>query len=157
MASPLRTGRSLVTMLTSMGAAALLLATLVSAAGCGGEEADPTALDGTSWRLARWSESAQDPADFTITAQFDDGRVGGQSAVNSYGGPYTTGPAGEFSTGEIVSTMMAGPAPAMRAEQTYLELLQAAATYEVVAGTLTLYDEFGAEALVFASSPPTDE
>jgi heat shock protein HslJ len=132
--------------LMATGVAALM----VTAGACGGEETDPAALDGTGWKLMSWSESAQDPDEFTITASFADGRVGGTSAVNSYGGQYTTGPGEAFSTGEIASTMMAGPEPAMRAEQTYLELLGAAATYELAGDTLTLFDEFGDEALVFA-------
>jgi heat shock protein HslJ len=121
-------------------------------AGCGSEDAAPD-LDGTAWTLATWSVSSIDPADFTITASFADGRIGGTSAVNSYGGPYTTGPDDAFSTGEIASTLMAGPEPAMRAEEAYMELLQAAASYEVAGGTLTLFDEFGDAALVFESAP----
>ena len=67
--------------------------------------------------------SSQDPNDFTITAEFKDGRIGGTSAVNQYGGPYTAGDDGSISFGDLVSTMMAGPEPDMKAEQIYLELL----------------------------------
>ena len=66
------------------------------------------ALAGTSWRLTGWSVSSQDPNDFTITAEFKDGRIGGKSAVNQYGGPYTAGDDGSISFGDLVSTMMAG-------------------------------------------------
>ncbi len=128
---------------------AALAAVAVLGGACGGGDTDVATLDGTNWKLVRWSDGGQFPADLTITASFADGRVGGTSAVNSYGGPYTTGPEDEFSTGEIASTMMAGPEPAMRAEQTYLELLQASATFALAGDMLTLYDEFGDEALVF--------
>ncbi len=122
---------------------------VVALAACGGGDATAE-LDGTSWRLAGWGDDSLDPAKFTITASFADGVVSGTSAVNSYSASYTTGPDGEFSTGEIASTTMAGPEDAMRAEQVYDELLGAAASYELAGDTLTLFDEFGDAALVFA-------
>ena len=118
-------------------------------AACGGEEETPD-LDGTSWTLTGWSVSSLDPNDFTITASFADGTISGTSAVNSYAGPYATGPDDEFSTGDIASTTMAGSEDAMRAERVYIELLGAVASYEVAGDTLTLFDEFGDEALIFA-------
>jgi heat shock protein HslJ len=129
----------------------LVLPCALTVIACGGDDAAPD-LDGTSWTLTGWSVSSLDPADFTITASFADGTISGTSAVNSYSGPYEVGPDDEFSTGDIASTMMAGPADAMRAEQLYFELLGAAASYQVVGGTLTLFDEFGDEALVFATT-----
>ena len=39
---------------------------------------------GTSWRLAAWSASSLDPADFTLTAAFADGQISGRSAVISW-------------------------------------------------------------------------
>ena len=138
--------------------APLVAATLIAfAAGCGSGSGgdgsgDAVSLEGTSWRLSGWSVSSQDPADFTITAQFTDGRIGGTSAVNSYGGPYESGADGAFSVGELVSTMMAGPEPDMRAETTYLELLRAATSYKVEDGTLTLLDAGGNESLISASA-----
>lgn len=136
------------------GVVLLLLTPVVAAlfsGGCGGEDRSPD-LDRTSWTLVRWSEEGQDPAGFRVTAAFADGQVSGKSAVNSYGGPYTTGSQGEFATGDVASTMMAGPQPAMRAERAYFELLTAAASYQEVGDTLTLYDEFGDEALVFTTA-----
>ncbi len=134
----------------SLAAGLLVTAAL---AGCGTDEA---ALDGTSWKLVRWNETALDPADFTITADFEDGRIGGTSAVNNYGGLYETGADGAFSVGPLSSTMMAGTGDAGRAERVYLELLEAAASYEVVGDTLTLFDESGDPVLVFASVPAAD-
>lgn len=138
----------------SVFAAAVLVAVSACALGtvaCGGGDDSP-GLDGTSWTLTGWSVSSLDPNDFTITASFADGVVSGTSAVNSYSGPYTAGPDDAFSTGDIASTSMAGPEDAMRAEAAYHELLTAAASFAVVGDTLTLYDEFGAEALVFSTA-----
>ena len=109
-------------------------------------------LEGTSWKLTGWSISSQDPNDFTITAEFKDGRIGGTSAVNQYGGPYTAGDDGSFSVGELVSTMMAGPEPDMRAEQSYLKLLAEAKQYAVDGKTLTLSDANGNESLIYTAA-----
>ena len=108
-----------------------------------------TSLDGTSWRLTRWSASSPDPADFLINAQFRNGEIGGNSAVNSYGGPYKAGLLGAFSAGPINSTLIAGPEDAMRAEQTYLELLDRASHYERTDSTLVLSEENGTALLTF--------
>lgn len=109
-------------------------------------------LDGTAWRLVAWPESALDPQDFTITAEFEDGRVGGTSAVNSYSGEYRTGSGGSFSVGEIVQTLMAGPEEDMRAEAAYLERLRTAGSYRLDDTRLTLYDSGGNESLVFEAA-----
>jgi heat shock protein HslJ len=144
-----------------LAGAALLVVALAAtvAAGCGsgsggsdGGSTSATSLAGTSWQLTGWSVSSQDPNDFTITAEFKDGRIGGKSAVNQYGGPYTAGDDGSFSVGELVSTMMAGPEPDMRAEQTYLKLLAEAKQFKVDGKTLTLSDGNGNESLIFTAT-----
>ena len=142
--------------------AALLGVALAAAvvAGCGsssggaggGGSTSAASLAGTSWKLTGWSVSSQDPNDFTITAEFQDGRIGGKSAVNQYGGPYTAGDDGSFSVGELVSTMMAGPEPDMRAEQAYLKLLAEAKQFKVDGGTLTLSDANGNESLIYTAT-----
>ena len=128
----------------------LLLLLVAGFAGCddGGSSGGDGALAGTSWRLSGWSASSLDPADFTINATFDDREIGGTSAVNQYGGTYTA-KAGNFSTGALSMTEMAGPEPAMRAEQIYLTLLAQARRYERTAGGLVLRDANGNELLVF--------
>lgn len=149
----------------ALTAAAALLALVAVATGCGssdggsdGGSTSAAALEDTSWRLTGWSVSSQDPNDFTITALFADGRIGGTSAVNQYGGPYTAADDGSFSVGELVSTMMAGPEPDMQAEQTYLELLAAVKSFRLDGDTLTLSDGSGNESLVYTratASPGT--
>jgi heat shock protein HslJ len=141
----------------------ILLAVLAVSAGCGSSSGgssggggdSPTsaaALAGTSWRLTGWSVSSQDPDDFTVTAEFKDGRIGGTSAVNQYGGPYTAGDDGSISFGDLVSTMMAGPEPDMKAEQTYLKLLAAAGEFRIEGDTLTLSDAQGNDSLIYSRS-----
>ena len=127
---------------------------LLAAAGCGGSGGEPVTLDGTAWGLSGWTLSSLDPNDFTITAAFADGKISGKSAVNTYGGPYTEGPGDAFSVGELVSTMMAGPEPDMRAEQAYLTLLAQAKSYMLKGGGLTLFDENGNESLIFEAREP---
>jgi heat shock protein HslJ len=136
-----------------LAAAALLAVAVAVLAGCGSSSsASQPSLDGTSWKLTGWSVSSQDPGDFTITAEFRDGRIGGKSAVNSYGGPYTAAEDGAFSVGELISTMMAGPEPDMRAEKDYLTLLAAAKQYAVDGQTLTLSDANGNDSLIFTTA-----
>jgi heat shock protein HslJ len=124
--------------------------TLLVCTGCGGQETDPAALDGTEWRLERWSANGLDPASFTITAVFADGAVGGTSAVNSYSGSYTTGRGDAFTVGPLAGTKMAGEPEATEAEAAYLRLLAEAASFEQTGDALTLFDAEGEASLVFA-------
>lgn len=105
-------------------------------------------LDGSSWTLVAWSASSADPAAFTITVEFDDGMIGGQAPVNSYGGGYSARGDGRIEIREIASTLMAGPEPAMRAEALYFELLGQVDRWRADGDTLTL-SEGRAERLVF--------
>jgi len=124
---------------------------LLAAAGCGGSGSNAHALDGTIWRLSGWTLSSLDPNAFTITAHFADGKISGNSAVNTYGGPYTAGPGDAFSVGDLASTEMAGPEPNMRAESAYLTLLSQAKSYKLDGRGLTLFDQNGNESLIFES------
>jgi heat shock protein HslJ len=125
---------------------ALLIASALT--GLSACSADPNTLDGTEWRLMEWSVSSVAASDFEITAAFSDGRISGKSGVNAYGGAYTLGPGERFSVGDLVSTLMAGPEPAMRAEQAFTGLLSAARSYKLAGGRLTLYDQGGNESLI---------
>jgi len=119
--------------------------------GCNAAQRGPTqpTLAGTSWRLVSWSPDAPetlDPVDVAaeleITAEFEGDRIAGKSAVNRYFGPVTVNAdrVGDFKTGMVGGTMMAGSESAMRAEQTYLRLLQLARRFEIVDGALHLSD-----------------
>jgi heat shock protein HslJ len=121
-------------------------------AGCGSSGTSKTpALDGTSWRLSAWSASSQDPGDFTITAEFKDGTMSGNAAVNTYHGPFTVGPGADFSAGPLASTKMAGPEPDMQAEAIYLQLLEAAKSSTMDGDQLVLSDADGNESLRYVS------
>ena len=137
----------------------ILLVTGVVGAGACGSGAGARALDGTSWRLTGWTLSSLAPDQFTITTAFADGKISGTSAVNSYGGAYSAGAGGSssaggsggaFSVGQLASTEIAGPEPAMRAERAYITLLQQARSYKLAGDMLTLYDGNGNESLIFA-------
>ena len=106
------------------------------------------ALSGSRWRLDTWSASSLLPTDFTITARFDNGAIGGTSAVNIYSGTYSASD-GRLSVRALSSTEMAGPEPAMRAERIYLQLLLDARRYDRTTERLVLRGESGNELLGF--------
>jgi heat shock protein HslJ len=132
--------------------AAILLIAVLGTAGCWSSADDTHVLDGTSWRLTGWTVSALQPDDFTITAKFADGRISGSSGVNAYGGPYVAGPGEAFSVGDLAVTAMGGSGPAMRAEQTFLTLLEAARSFRQNGSRLTLFDKQGNASLVFRAA-----
>lgn len=113
----------------------LLLAAMV---GCGtGGSADP--LENSSWKLVAWGDATVLPAEVEITAQFSEGQISGNAGVNSYFGAYTIERDG-FATGEVGRTLMAGPEPAMQAEDTYLSLLARVRSYDLAGDMLMLND-----------------
>ena len=143
--------------------AALLLAASVlgAATGCArsdigagvpGGGAGTHVLDGSTWRLVAWTVSAIDPRDFTITAMFAHGRISGDSAVNSYGGPYTAGPGRRFTPGDLAVTAMGGLGPDMKAESAYLSLLGKATSFARHGDRLTLSDRRGDTILVYQAA-----
>jgi heat shock protein HslJ len=130
-----------------------LTAAVFSLAGCSSTFGGGAQLDGTRWLLTGWSVSSLDPVDFAITAQFEDGQIGGHAPVNSYGGSYRASSGGVFSTKDVARTLMAGPEPAMRAEDAYFELLEKAERYVLDGDQLTLVDARGNQLLVFGPRP----
>jgi heat shock protein HslJ len=122
---------------------------LLAVGGCSSAD---RSLEGTRWRLRGWTLSSLNTADFTITAQFEDGTISGSSGVNTYSGPVKLGPGTAFSAGQLSATEMAGSESAMRAESAYMTLLGQAAAYRTGDGTLTLYDGNGNESLVFEAA-----
>ncbi|MEI6451139.1 MAG: META domain-containing protein [Actinomycetes bacterium] len=133
---------------------AAIAVAVLAVAGCGSSGSEPATLVGTAWRLTGWTLSSLDPNDFTITAEFAEGKISGKSAVNNYFGPYTEGPGDAFSVGELAGAMMAGPEPDMRAETAYRTLLSEAKSYMLKGGGLTLFDANGNESLIFESAAP---
>jgi heat shock protein HslJ len=132
------------------GLAAMLLLSLlpIAVTAC---SAAGSPLEGTQWRLAGWSVSSLYAGDWAITAKFSGGRVSGFSGVNTYSGRFTAGPADALSAGPLATTLMAGPEPAMRAEQIFTSLLTQATAYKISGSTLTLYSGH-AESLIFQAT-----
>ena len=113
---------------------------------------DATSLEHASWVLTATSASSFDPATVAITAAFTDTQISGSSGVNRYSGGCTTSSDGDFSVGELISTLMAGPEPDMQAEATYLELLASVTAYTVDGDQLILRDAEGNDQLTFAAA-----
>jgi len=116
---------------------------LISLSGCSG--GDP--LNGTRWTLDAANTEGQ-----TITAEFFNGQIAGNSGVNSYSGSYKVGSSNSFSVGQLAGTLMAGPEPAMRAESAYLKLLGEAKSYQLADGKLMLYDGKGNKSASFTAA-----
>lgn len=140
-----------------MGTLALLV---VSASGCGGGGAqadDSKALEGKVWTAVQiaGATTLDTTKGTAATATFSAGRVGGSGSVNSWGGTYTTGPGNTIRISEIVTTEMAGPDNLMRQEAAYYAALPKAATYQVTADLLTLFDDKGAVLVKYEAVPPT--
>jgi len=131
------------------GAFLLIALSLLALIGCSPARSP---LDGTQWRLTEWTLSSLNPADFTITAQFANGQVSGNSGVNTYGGPYKLGRGAAFSAGPLAGTEMGGPEAAMRAETAYLTLLGQAKSCKMADRKMTLYDKSGNESLIFEAA-----
>ena len=129
--------------------AAALAVAMLALAGC--SEKQPS-LSGTSWRLSAWAESASLLAEVTITAEFNDFTLSGNSGVNSYAGDYEADDGGAFAAGPFAGTMMAGPQAAMDAEAAYRRRLEAARSFAVTEGTLVLKDGDGNDSLTYTSS-----
>lgn len=129
-----------------LGAILLLLLGLTAA--CGSPAQQP-ALDGTTWTLTAWAEPEPIPAGVTITAEFADGRVTGTSGVNRYNGSVESGVDGSFAIDQPISTKMAGPEDAMKAEAIYLQRLEDATSYAIDGDTLVVSDADGQPSLTF--------
>jgi heat shock protein HslJ len=135
-----------------MVVALILSVALLGTAGCATKSSDVHVLDGTAWRLTGWSRSSLDPNGFKITAQFADGKISGNSAVNVYSGPYRAGSGGAFSVGDLSISAMGATGPDGRAEQFYLTLLGEATSFKESSDMLRLFDQHGHESLVFQTS-----
>jgi heat shock protein HslJ len=126
---------------------ALLLLLALALVGCSlVPAADP--LDGTSWVLVSYDKN-QPIEDTTLTAEFSDGKVGGSSGCNTYGGSYEV--SGEkLTVDEVAWTLMACfPEGVMEQEQRFMELLTNAQTFTVSTDRLEITASDGRSMLVF--------
>jgi heat shock protein HslJ len=88
----------------------------------------------------------------TLTAEFSDGRVSGNTGCNTFNGPYEID--GENITiGPLATTLAACPTPELDQQQAdYLNALDLAVTFEVAAGRLDLLREGHTFAVTYVST-----
>jgi putative lipoprotein len=109
-------------------------------------------LENTIWVLQAYGQpgNLKSPLkDSEINATFDStkGQVAGSAGVNRYFGGYELKDNKLTISKQMASTAMAGPQPLMDQEQEYLTALQAADSYRIDGGNLTIY--CGSTNLVF--------
>lgn len=86
----------------------------------------------------------------TVTLNIhEDGKLGGKSGCNVYGGSYSL-EHGELSISGIISTMMACEEPSMQFEQTFFRTLEGARKFELRGGKLTITDPKTSNSLRFS-------
>ena len=122
----------------------LVLALLLSACAAPG-----AGLSG-EWTLV--SLNGQEPlAGSTLTAIFEDGRVGGQAGCNSYGGPYSVS-GQKLTISDLAQTLLAcmEPAGLMEQESAFLQTLSQAASYSIAGDRLEIQNAAGETILTFS-------
>ena len=124
---------------------------VLSPAACGSEPA----LEGTTWVLQEYGKPGNLQAvleDTEITVEFksEEGKVGGSAGCNNYFAGYDINESELTIRPPIGSTMMACPEPVMNQEQQYFSLLEAAETFKIENGDLTITSS-GNQILVFAA------
>lgn len=131
---------------------ALVMTATALLAGCGGGagKAGTDPLAATAWSLTELP-GAELPAAVAVTAQFDEGRIGGGAGCNRYFASYEVrgdslriGPAG--------ITKMMCPDPQMAVEKTFLAALADVTTFALADGRLHLRTAAGGT-LAFAAAP----
>jgi heat shock protein HslJ len=124
-------------------AAALIFATSLFA----GQGQD---LAGTTWRLAEVNGQATIEALDPLTLSFEaEGRMGGNSGCNGFGGAYAVD-GGELKLTEIVSTLRACADEAQNEQEAaIMTALQAVAQYEIDGDSLRLQAADGATLLLY--------
>lgn len=133
--------------------AALLAAGL--AGGCSSDsERDPAVLEGKSWVAVEIDGIGEvGGADgVESTAQFAGTSVGGAGGVNSYSGVVVASSDGKMAITELVSTLMAGPEPAMSQETAFMDALAETANFEVTETELVLMDGSGKQLVRFEAA-----
>lgn len=114
----------------------------------------PPPLQGTQWRLTALGGAAAAVA-APGHATFDaDGRVGGQSGCNTFGGAYIARPDGAFLAGPMFSTMMACEPARMEQERAVFAAFEAARGWRIEGAALTLTGADGAPLAAFDGTAP---
>jgi heat shock protein HslJ len=127
--------------------AVIITLLILALAACGSSGA--RAIRDTAWELESLVGKDVLPGT-TITLKFADDQVSGSAGCNQYGGSYKARQ-DSLSVGDVFSTEMGCPEPEgiLEQEGVYLTALRAAATYQITADRLEIFDEAGAQILVF--------
>ena len=114
-------------------------------------------LEGPRWVLVSYAgtdgKTIQVLPGAETTAQFDDGTVSGSTGCNNYNAPYKAKD-GKLTVGLTATTMKMCPPPIMDQEAAYLAAIQAAASYKIADGTLTIANAKGSIVLTFKAEIP---
>jgi len=88
-----------------------------------------------------------------ITLRFEEASLKGSGGCNTYGGNYTASE-DRLSVSDVYATEMACMEPdgIMEQEQTYFQILNTVARYQVDGDQLELYDETGSPVLAFVAT-----
>jgi heat shock protein HslJ len=141
--------------LTNLVSAILVLTALLAACSTAAQDQSPAesaALLESEWVLISLEGDAL-IEDTQITLNFEEASIEGSAGCNTYGGSYTASD-DSFRLSGVYATEMAcmEPRGIMEQEQAYLSALNAAARYGVDGDRLEVYDEGGAQILLFAAA-----
>lgn len=120
-------------------------------AGCGLLGGNESELEGTKWTLDTIQGEPLAPQ-FVVTAEFNDGRISGISACNSYGASYTARNGEMAMEAMAVTEMACVDDGVMELEQVYLQLIGTVKAYQVSEDRLDLLDDNGAVVLSYYKS-----
>lgn len=112
-------------------------------------------LEDTSWTLLGYRDGDlfdPVPDGVDITAVFEEGRIGGSSGCNTYGGSFTADGEDAVSVGPLMGTRMACEAEKMDQEQRYLSVLATVESIEVTFDERLLLKPATGVVLVFAAT-----
>jgi ABC-type amino acid transport substrate-binding protein/heat shock protein HslJ len=110
-------------------------------------------LVGVNWTLANMNMNQLLPPGLVITAVFDDnGRVNGSSGCNTYNGNYSAS-GNNLTVGPLATTGISCDETTMQIEQQFLSLFQSAATYNISANGLVVFNGGGQNVLAFTQGP----
>jgi len=128
---------------------AVIAVLIIVLAACDGSGVN--ALRDTAWELESLTGDAVLPGT-TITLKFSGDQVSGSAGCNQYGGSYQAGE-NSLSIGDVFSTEMGclEPEGILEQETAYLTALSTAATYQITADQLEIFDKAGAQVLVFVA------